>query len=136
MKNFPVVTLVVLLFSGCGTTEVMRNLDDTYKVSAQYGSMNGSWDRASQDANQRALLYCEGMGKKLELIDERREGVWGVSPQRAEVKFKCISSIGEKNRGIAPQSREVKLRELKDLFEKGLLQKSQYDLLVEKVLAD
>lgn len=81
-------------------------------------------------------MYCEGMGKKLELIDERREGVWGVSPQRAEVKFKCISSTVEKKREIAPQSREVKLRELKDLFEKGLLQKSQYDLQVEKVLDD
>jgi hypothetical protein len=128
------ITGAVLILSGCGATEIMKNVDDTYKVAAQYGSVNGSWDRASQEANQKALVYCQGMGKKLVLIDERREGVWGMSPQRAEVKFKCTLIEDSSSKELKSNSIEAKLNELKSLFQKGLMSKEQYDLQVDKAL--
>ena len=61
------------------------------------------------------------------MIDERREGVWGMSPQRAEVKFKCASVDDVSNSDVKAGSREVKLSELKSLYQKGLLTKEKYD---------
>ncbi len=130
-----ILCLAPLALVGCGTTEVMKNIDETYSVSAQYGSANGSWDRASKDANEKALIYCEGMGKKIELIDERRDGIWGISPQRAEVKFRCVGFEGSQNKNTPKVDLETRLQNLKDLYKKGLITKDQYDKQVEKSVA-
>lgn len=124
-----------VLVSGCGTTDITKNVDDTLKVSAQYGSIIGSWDRASQDANEKALIYCQGMGKRLILIEERRDGIWGISPQRAEVKFRCSSEADSTGTPKKPSSLEARLSEIKSLHEKGLLTREQYDAQVNRILS-
>ncbi len=127
--------LILLFFSGCGTTEIMKNIDDTYTVAAQYGSANGSWDRASKDANEKALVFCEGKGQSISLINERRDGIWGVSPQRAEVKFKCVSIGKSSDHKSQQDTLESRLSELKVLHQKGLLTKEQFDAQVEKTMS-
>jgi hypothetical protein len=34
--------IISVMLSGCGSTEIMKNVDETYTVAAQYGSANGS----------------------------------------------------------------------------------------------
>ena len=78
------------LLIGCGTTEVVRNAHtNTYSVSAQYGSLNGSWTRASKEAGEKAIDYCKSMGKKFVFINEQRTGVVGWSPQESTISFTC-----------------------------------------------
>ena len=48
--------IISVMLSGCGSTEIMKNVDETYTVAAQYGSANGSWDRASKEASEKALV--------------------------------------------------------------------------------
>lgn len=126
-----------LLIAGCGTSDVTKNIDQSFSVSAQYGSMNGSWERASKDANEKALLFCGSMEKKIELIDERRDGVWGFSPQRAEVKFNCVTMENDIDEKTITNTEliERKLVNLKSIYEKGLISKKQYDSQVNKVLS-
>ena len=78
------------LLVGCGTTEVIRNAHtNSYSVSAQYGSINGSWTRASNEAGEKAIDYCQSMGKKFVFINEQRTGVVGWSPQESTINFNC-----------------------------------------------
>ena len=144
MKNrflkFAILISPLVLLAGCGSTDVMKNVDGTYTVAAQYGSLNGSWDRASKEANEKALIFCDSKGEPLRLIDERREGAWGLTPQRAEVKFECSkgASTSPETKKVTPGQRssiEDQLRELKILFSKGLLTKDQYDARVAKLLS-
>ena len=130
-----IFSLILLVLTGCGSTEIMKNVDETYTVAAQYGSANGSWDRASKEANERALVYCEGKGLKLFVMNERRDGIWGVSPQRAEVKFTCRSSNASIPNPDLKASLEERLSELKGLYQKGLITKEQYDLQVSRTLS-
>ena len=60
-----------------------------YSVSAQYGSMGGSWERASREAAEKATAYCTTMGKKYSFISEQRSGVWGWTPQESTISFTC-----------------------------------------------
>ncbi len=129
------IAFFLLVLSGCGSTEIMKNIDDTYTVAAQYGSANGSWDRASKEANERAMIYCEGKGLKLAVLHERRDGIWGISPQRAEVKFKCQPIIEPTKNLKRKESLEQRLGELKSLHQKGLLTTEQYDAQVNKFLS-
>ena len=126
--------IISVMLSGCGSTEIMKNVDETYTVAAQYGSANGSWDRASKEASEKALVYCEGKGQKLAVLNERREGIWGISPQRAEIKFRCHSNVETSTNQQRSSSLEQRLSELKSLHQKGLLTKEQFDTQVNKTL--
>ncbi|MDA8816157.1 hypothetical protein N9N68_02955 [Gammaproteobacteria bacterium] len=79
----------VLIISSCGTTPMRTAADGTYTISAQYGSLNGSWERASSSVNEQALNFCNESGKKVVVIEEIQDGVWGVSPQRSTLRFYC-----------------------------------------------
>ena len=78
-----------LMLIGCGTNEVIKRSDSTYSVSSQYGSVNGSWNRASTEAASKAAQYCSSLGLKYVFLGEKRDGVVGWSPQVSEVTFKC-----------------------------------------------
>jgi len=82
---------VALLLSACGTSEVIRNpTANGYVVSAQYGALNGSWTRASQEAADKAKAYCAASGKQFYFITEQRTGVVGWSPQESSIAFDCV----------------------------------------------
>ena len=79
----------VVLLSACGTGEVRQTNPSTFVVSSQYGSLNGSWARAQSEATEKATKYCAAKGKEFVLIDEKREGVVGFSPQSSTITFSC-----------------------------------------------
>jgi hypothetical protein len=81
--------LIVINLSACGTTEVIKKPDSTFTVSAQYGSVNGSWNRASAEAAAKASQYCETLGQKYIFLSEKRDGVLGFTPQVSEITFQC-----------------------------------------------
>lgn len=81
--------LLLLALTACGTSEVLKNPDSTLRVAAQYGALNGSWDRAQQEAVERAKQYCDQMGLQFNFLSEARTGVPGWSPQKSEITFAC-----------------------------------------------
>jgi hypothetical protein len=87
--------LVSLMLSACGTTDVKRNPNSTYTVSAQYGALNGSWDRAQREAMQKAQEHCEQMGLQYNFMNEARSGVVGWSPQVSAITFSCSQKTAE-----------------------------------------
>jgi hypothetical protein len=91
--QYPIILVATSLLMGCGTTEVIRNAHtNSYSVSAQYGSINGSWTRASKEAGEKAIDYCKSMGKKFVFINEQRTGVVGWSPQESIINFDCTDA--------------------------------------------
>ena len=92
-----------LILAGCGTSEVIKNpTANGYVVSAQYGALNGSWGRASQEAVEKAKAYCQASGKQYIFITEERTGVVGWSPQESSIAFDCVDQVN-KPRSIAPE---------------------------------
>lgn len=93
MKNKLIAIVISLSASfgltGCGTSEVTKSINSTYIVSAQYGSVNGSWGRASREALEKRNMFCENKGKKFIFINEQRDWVWGWSPQSSTITFRC-----------------------------------------------
>lgn len=80
-----------LLLAACGTSEVIKNpVANGYVVSAQYGALNGSWTRATQEAADKAKEYCAANGKQFVFITEQRTGVVGWSPQESSIAFDCV----------------------------------------------
>lgn len=124
--------LISIALTGCGTAEVSKKLDDTYTVTSQYGSMNGSWDRAAKESLEKAVVYCEGRRQKMILIDERRDGIFGISPQRVDITFRCADELNSKIKDTS--TAEEKLTKAKALFNKGLLTEAQYNEQVKTIL--
>ena len=92
MKNiYRAIIISVILFnlSGCGVSEITRGANSTYIVSAQYGSVNGSFSRATKDALERGNTFCESKGKKFIFVNEVKEGVVGFTPQSSTITFRC-----------------------------------------------
>ena len=82
-----------LILAACGTSEVIKHpTSNGYVVSAQYGALNGSWSRASQEAVEKAKAFCEARGEKYVFITEERTGVIGWSPQESSIAFDCVNS--------------------------------------------
>ena len=86
-KLIPLMLLIALV--GCGSTPVRTNADGTYTISAQFGSLNGSWERASSLVNQQALDFCNKLETKVIVIEEAQDGFFGITPQRVRLRFKC-----------------------------------------------
>jgi hypothetical protein len=85
-----IVSFIGLLgLTGCGTSEVTKSINSTYVVSSQYGSLNGSWARASREALEKANTFCESKSKKFIFLNEQRDGVLGWSPQSSTITFRC-----------------------------------------------
>ena len=123
----------VLALSGCGTADVIKKSDKTFTVSAQYGSLNGSWDRAGKDALDKATVFCEERREKVIVVDERRDGIFGISPQRVDITFRCDVDSTQSTK-LAPKSKEDSLREVKKIFDAGLITALQYDEQVKTIL--
>ena len=85
-----IVVLSVLLLAACGSTGVRERADGTFTVSAQFGSINGSWERASGAVNDEARTFCSKMGKEVAIVEEVQDGTYGFTPQRAILRFNCI----------------------------------------------
>jgi len=84
------VTLFFILQSGCSTVaEVVQISPTEYSVSAQYGSVNGSWDRARAEATAKARQFCEAKGQQVVLLDKYQSGILGVTPQKSTIMFAC-----------------------------------------------
>jgi len=94
------IGLAVFALAACGTNGVMEISSSTYSVSAQYGSMNGSWGRARQEAVAQAKELCAAKGQTYTLIGEKQTGIFGVTPQRSTITFSC----GEDKAVVAIQS--------------------------------
>jgi hypothetical protein len=89
VKSLMVIFLPMVL-SACGTTDVIRSsTTNSYQVSAQYGAFNGSWTRASKKAGEKAIAYCQALGKQFVFLNEQRTGVVGWSPQESVINFDC-----------------------------------------------
>ena len=56
---------LVIVLSACGTTgEVKQASSSTFVVSAQYGSLDGSWERAQREATAKARAVAAGIATK------------------------------------------------------------------------
>ena len=126
-KRYLTIFALVML-AACGTTDVIKKIDDAYTVSAQYGSLNGSWDRAAKDAMDKAIVFCEERREKIIIINESRDGIYGISPQRVDIVFKCS------NDNKSNSTTEELLRSVKSLHEKGLITETQYNDKVKSIL--
>lgn len=81
--------LMLGLLAGCGATPIREISPSTYSSQAQYGSLNGSWDRAQQEATANAKAFCTAKGQTFIFISEQRTGVYGWSPQSSTITFTC-----------------------------------------------
>jgi hypothetical protein len=88
-------TLPVALLSACGTADVVQTSQTTYSASAQYGSVNGSWDRARDEAIAKATQFCAAKGQQVALLDEQRSGTFGWTPQKSTMAFSCAQNTKE-----------------------------------------
>jgi len=88
-KILILISIISIGLSGCGVSEITRGANSTYIVSAQYGSVNGSFARATKDALERGNTYCESKGKKFIFLNEVKEGVVGFTPQSSTITFRC-----------------------------------------------
>lgn len=86
-----VAILSALALAGCASTGVVASGDNTYTASAEYGSLTGSWGRATQEARGMARAFCDGRGRseRVVVLSEIRSGVFGVTPQRVSLVFAC-----------------------------------------------
>jgi hypothetical protein len=124
----------VLILTGCGTVDVTKRTDDTYTVSSQYGSLNGSWDRAAKEALDKATVYCEGRREKMLVVDERREGIYGISPQRVEIIFRCTIVDGLPKTATPITSIDDRLLSLKSLLDKKHISPEDYEKKKAEIL--
>jgi hypothetical protein len=92
----------VAVLSGCfalvgctGITDVTQTSPTTYSVSAQYGSLDGSWDRARNEAAAKAAQFCRAKGQQVALLNEQRSGVLGFTPQVSTITFACAQDTKE-----------------------------------------
>jgi hypothetical protein len=115
-----ITILSVILLSACGTTEVIKRADSNYSVSAQFGALNGSWNRATTEAVAKAEQFCNAMGQKYIFLNEKRDGVPGWSPQVSEITFQC----GQDTNALIKTEQEVCAKEM---------QTSELDAIREKV---
>ncbi len=93
--RYSLMLVFVLMLTACGTAGVTRNPNSTFTVSAQYGSLNGSWDRAQREAMQKAQEHCEQLGLQYNFMNEARSGVVGWSPQVSAITFTCSKKTAE-----------------------------------------
>ena len=130
-KQILLISLAVLL-TACGTSEVIKKTDSTYYVTSQYGSVNGSWDRALRESIDKATVYCDSKNEKMIIINERRDGIFGISPQRVDIEFRCESTSASNTNQT--KSMDDRLREAKRLFDSKLITEIQYNEQVKNIL--
>jgi hypothetical protein len=83
------VVLLVGVLAGCGVSPVREISPSTYVVTSQHGALDGSWDKAQQEAISKANEYCSSKGLAYAFVNEQRAGVVGWSPQSSTITFTC-----------------------------------------------
>src|SRR2546427_800622 len=118
-RRLLIAALLAVLLNGCGTAEVVQTSPTTYSVSAQFGSLNGSWDRAKSEATAKATQFCEARGQRLALLDEQRSGVSGWTPQKSTITFACTQDTAAMiDQANAQCKADVSIAELAPLKDK------------------
>ena len=107
------LTLLSVLLSGCGAADIVQTGPTTYSASAQYGSLNGSWGRARDEATAKATQFCKAKGQVVTLLDEQRSGVLGFTPQNSTITFACAENPST--------TAEAAVAECKDKHKRGEL---------------
>ena len=87
MRNL--LTLIVLVLSGCAHSGVVAMGPDTYMIAnTEWGFTSGSYQKAQ--ALKEASAYCKGLGKEMLPISTSQNDVsFGKTPA-AEVQFRCL----------------------------------------------
>jgi hypothetical protein len=90
------LTPLFVLLSGCvaSISEVVQTSPTTYSVSADFGSINGSWDRARVEATAKATQFCDAKGQSVAALKEQRSGIFGWTPQKSTISFECTQGPG------------------------------------------
>jgi len=83
------VLSAVSFLSACGTTPVNEIAPNIFSVTAQYGALNGSWDRAQREAVAKARGYCAAKRATYVFLNEQRSGELGLSTQSSTITFRC-----------------------------------------------
>lgn len=117
MKYIFVTAIFFTLLSGCSSgPELMKNPNGSYSSSAQYGSINGSWERASREAYAAAEESCSQLNLKMYVHGEQRTGVFGYSPQKSTITYSCQPDIDIVLARVAEQCEaEIALQELDNI---------------------
>lgn len=136
MKKIQILVLVAfttVVLTGCKTSDINRGADSTYAVSAQYGSLNGGWERASQEAMQKANSFCEKKGRKFVFVNEKRDGIVDWSSQASIISFRC-KDIDTTLANNAPD-KTIKIQDKDgDNFPSEALNDERYKLDVNKII--
>jgi hypothetical protein len=110
------LTVLFVALSACGTADVIQTSPTTYSVSAQYGSLNGSWGRAKDEATAKATQFCKAKGQLVTPLDEQRSGVLGFTPQSSTITFACTQNPSVTAEAATAECSEKRKRgELKSL---------------------
>lgn len=103
-KQLLLVGFAALALAGCGTTGggFTDNSDGSYTVAAQHGSLDGSWPRAERDATTLAYGLCARQQAVPVVAAVWRTGVYGFTPQRVELTFRCSRAAAQQAQGQPP----------------------------------
>jgi hypothetical protein len=136
MKKSQILILVaftIVLLMGCKTSDISKGANSTYAVSAQYGSLNGGWERASQEAMRKASSICEKKGRRFVFINEKRDGTVGWSSQASIISFRC-EDIDTTSASNAPEETITTKDKDGDKFLRQSLNDERYQLDVKKII--
>jgi len=82
--------MLVVTVAGCASTsEVQERGKNRYIVSATMGGQLPRWDEVEQLALEKAKSHCQGMGKQVEVENQRNSGARGWSPLTVRIDFRC-----------------------------------------------
>ncbi len=127
------VAFNIVVLMGCKTLDISKGANSTYAVSAQYGSLNGGWERASQEAMQKASSFCEKKGRKLFFINEKRDGIVGWSSQASIISFRC-EDIDSTSASNVPDETLITKDKDGDNFPRKSSNVERYQLDVNKII--
>jgi hypothetical protein len=96
-------TIFLGMLSACGTNELVQKGPAVWSVSAQYGSINGSFDRAQKEALEKGRAFCAAKGDEFIFIEEQRSGVPGYSMQVSTITFSCGPDIQTQRQAASSQ---------------------------------
>ena len=133
IQIFFLVAFTIVVLTGCKTSDINRGANSTYAVSAQYGSLNGGWERASQEAIQKANSFCEKKGRKFVFVNEKRDGIVDWSSQASIISFRCEDIDTTLTSTVPNETINIKDKD-GDRFTSKALNDERYKLDVKKII--
>lgn len=89
MKYLFVAIAVAGLAACSSVTPITPAGKDTYIVGSKVRGGLSSWTEVKANALQQATDFCTKQGKQMEQVDMQTHGVRSLTPQEAELTFKC-----------------------------------------------